>query len=93
MEDVLDLNAEPYDPKHPKVNFDEASKQLIAETRPALPAKPGHPEPYDYEYPKSGAIFQKSARGRTFKTFKSRRDSWKFARGSTYKTFKSPFCR
>jgi hypothetical protein len=31
MEDVLDLYEEPYDPKRPKVNFDETSKQLIAE--------------------------------------------------------------
>ena len=41
MEDVLDLYAEPYDPQRPKVNFDETSKQLIAETRTPLPAKPG----------------------------------------------------
>src|SRR6185369_16142350 len=40
-EDVLDLYAEPYDPKRPKVNFDESSKQLIGETRPPLPAQPG----------------------------------------------------
>ena len=32
MEDVLDLYAQPYDPRHPKVNFDEMSKQLIEET-------------------------------------------------------------
>jgi hypothetical protein len=31
MEDVRDLYEEPYDPKRPKVNFDETSKQLIAE--------------------------------------------------------------
>ena len=31
MEDVLDLYAEPYDPRRPKVNFDEKSVQLIAE--------------------------------------------------------------
>ena len=41
MEDVLDLYAEPYDPKRPKVNFDETSKQLIAETRQPLAAEPG----------------------------------------------------
>ena len=54
MEDVLDLYEEPYDPKRPKVNFDEASKQLIAETRMPLPAKPGKPEIYDYEYQRNG---------------------------------------
>jgi hypothetical protein len=29
MEDVLDLYATPYDPKRPKVIFDESIKQLI----------------------------------------------------------------
>jgi hypothetical protein len=55
MEDVLDLYEEPYDPKRPKVNVDEASKQLIAETRVPLPAKPGNPALYDYEYQRNGA--------------------------------------
>nr|QEO73784.1 transposase [uncultured bacterium] len=54
MEDVLDLYAEPYDPKRPKVNFDETSKQLIKETRQVLPAKAGQPERYDYEYERAG---------------------------------------
>jgi len=54
MEDVLDLYEEPYDPKRPQVNFDEASKQLIAETRVPLPAKPGKPALYDYEYQRNG---------------------------------------
>lgn len=54
MEDVLDLYAEPYDPTRPKVNFDETSKQLIAETRSRLAAKPGQCERYDYEYQRNG---------------------------------------
>lgn len=54
MEDVLDLYAEPYDPARPKVNFDEASKQLIAETRTPLPAQAGRPARYDYEYERNG---------------------------------------
>jgi hypothetical protein len=54
MEDVLELYAEPYDPQRPKVNFDETSKQLIAETRTPLPAKPGEVERYDYEYQRNG---------------------------------------
>ena len=33
MEDVLEVYAEPYDPRRPKVNFDETNKQLITETR------------------------------------------------------------
>jgi DDE superfamily endonuclease len=54
MEDVLDLYAEPYDPKRPKVNFDETSKQLIKETHVPLPAQPGQAARYDYEYERNG---------------------------------------
>jgi DDE superfamily endonuclease len=54
MEDVLDLYAEPYDPRRPKVNCDETSKQLIGEIREPLPAKPGQPARYDYEYERNG---------------------------------------
>ena len=54
MEDVLDLYAEPPDPALPKVCFDETPKQLIAETRLPLPARPGQPERYDYEYQRNG---------------------------------------
>jgi hypothetical protein len=54
MEDVLELYAKPYDPKRPKVNFDETNKQLIQQTRQPLPAKPGQPERYDYEYERNG---------------------------------------
>ena len=54
MEDVLELYAEPYDPRRPKVNFDETSKQLIAETRQPLPAQPGRTQRFDYEYERQG---------------------------------------
>jgi len=54
MEDVLDLYALPYDPHRPQVCFDEHPLQLIAETRQPLPAKPGCPERYDYEYQRKG---------------------------------------
>lgn len=54
MEDVLDLYAEPYDPAKPTVCFDETSKQLIGETRRALPACPGQIARYDYEYERHG---------------------------------------
>jgi DDE superfamily endonuclease len=53
-EDVLDFYAEPYDPKRPKVNFDETSKQLITETRTPLPGTPGQVARYDYEYARNG---------------------------------------
>ncbi len=54
MEDVLDVDAEPYDPKRPKVCFDETPKQLIAETRVPLPVQPGQVERYDYGYRRNG---------------------------------------
>ena len=54
MEDVLDLYAEPYAPQKPVVCFDETSTQLLAETRPALPAQPGRPLRQDYEYRREG---------------------------------------
>ena len=54
MEDVLDLYAEPYDPKRPVVCFDETSTQLLADTRPPLPAQPGLPQRQDYEYRREG---------------------------------------
>ena len=54
MEDVLDLYAEPYDSRRPVVCFDETSTQLLAETRPALPPRPGIPLRQDYEYRREG---------------------------------------
>ncbi len=54
MEDVLELYAEPYDPQRPTVNFDETSKQLIKETRTPVPAQPGQPARFDYEYHREG---------------------------------------
>jgi len=54
MEDVLELYAEPYDPKRPVVCFDETSTQLLAEARPPLPARPGQARRHDYEYRREG---------------------------------------
>ncbi len=54
MEDVLEFYAQPYDAKRPKINFDESSKQLIKETRAPLPAQPGQPARFDYEYDRAG---------------------------------------
>jgi len=50
MEDVLDLYAEPLDPRRPVVCFDETPRQLIGETRTPIPAEPGRVERFDYEY-------------------------------------------
>jgi transposase len=54
MEDVLDLYAEEPDPAYPVVCFDESPTQLIGETREPVPAAPGQPERYDYEYRRNG---------------------------------------
>src|ERR1017187_1443722 len=53
-EDVLEVYHRPHDPDRPVVCLDETSKQLIAETRVPIPAKPGHPKRYDYEYERNG---------------------------------------
>jgi hypothetical protein len=54
MEDVLDVYKRPYDPRRPNVCLDETSKQLIGETRIPVPACPGQPARYDYEYKRNG---------------------------------------
>jgi hypothetical protein len=54
MEDVLDVYKRPYDPRRPNVCLDETSKQLIGETRAPMPASPGQPARYDYEYKRNG---------------------------------------
>lgn len=54
MEDVLELYAQPHDPQRPVVCIDEAMKQLIEEVRTPIPAEPGRPARYDYEYKRAG---------------------------------------
>ena len=54
MEDVLDLYAEPPDPKRPVVCFDETPRQLIGETRVPAEPKPGRKRRRDYEYKRNG---------------------------------------
>ena len=54
MEDVLEVYQRPHDPEHPVVCLDETSKQLIVETRAAIPAKPGRKARQDYEYERNG---------------------------------------
>ena len=47
MEDVLAVYTRPYDPKRPVVCLDEGGKQLIGDTRPPLPVRPGSPAKQD----------------------------------------------
>jgi hypothetical protein len=56
MEDLLDLYGEAYDPKRPVICFDERPCPLIGEVRVPLPAKPGQPKRYDYEYKRNGVV-------------------------------------
>jgi DDE superfamily endonuclease len=54
MEDVLDVYQRPRDPRRPLVCLDEASKQLLADTREPLPMKQGQSLRADYEYKRNG---------------------------------------
>jgi DDE superfamily endonuclease len=54
MEDVLDVYHLPEDPRYPTVCFDETSNQLSGEVATPLPAEPGQPVRYDYEYERNG---------------------------------------
>jgi len=54
MEDILEVYRRPYDPESPLVCMDETTKQLIKETRRAVPPQPGIPARCDYEYERNG---------------------------------------
>ncbi len=56
MEDVLEVYHRPYDPKRPVICLDEASKQLIGEIVQPVPAQPGQPQRFDYEYLRNGTV-------------------------------------
>lgn len=56
MEDVLEVYHRPYNEKFPMVCLDETNRQLIAETRKAIPAKPGQNKRVDYEYRRNGVV-------------------------------------
>ncbi len=53
MEDLLELYA-PYDARYPVVCFDERPYQMVEEARLPLPARPGRPQRYDFEYQRRG---------------------------------------
>jgi hypothetical protein len=54
MEDVLELLAEPYDPKRPVVCLDEKPVQLLEDIRESRPVRPGQPALQDDEYRRKG---------------------------------------
>lgn len=55
MEDILDLYAEPPDPRRPLLCFDELAVGLVSEVTEPLPPVAGQPQRYDYEYKREGA--------------------------------------
>lgn len=63
MEDVLCVYQRPFDADRPLVCLDESSKQLVAETRKAISAKPGQAKRVDAEYRRCGtaSVFMLSA--------------------------------
>ena len=54
MEDILSVYKREFNPDEPLICMDEKSKQLTAETRRPIPAAPGRPARYDYEYERNG---------------------------------------
>lgn len=55
MEDLLDLYAEPYDPRRPVVCLDERPYALLGDVQDPLPMGPGQPQRVDYEYERHGS--------------------------------------
>jgi DDE superfamily endonuclease len=54
MEEILDLDATPYDSRYPLVCFDECPYQLVGEVREPRPPRPGKLQRYDYQYRRNG---------------------------------------
>jgi transposase len=54
MEHILSLYSEEPKDECPIINFDEAMKQLVSNTRESKAPKPGHLEKIDYEYKREG---------------------------------------
>jgi hypothetical protein len=50
MEDLLDVYARRFDPKHPLLCFDESNKQQHSEVETPLPAQPGQVQRYESSY-------------------------------------------
>jgi hypothetical protein len=51
---ILDVSAEPYDPRYPVVGFAESPYPLVSEGRQPLPRAPGRPVRDDDEYGRAG---------------------------------------
>ena len=77
MEDILTVYKRVFNPDEPLVCMDETSKQLTAETRRPIPAAPGRPARYDYEYERNGVcnlfMFFEPLQGKRYVSVKERR--------------------
>lgn len=78
MEDLLDLYAEPFSASRPVVCMDEASKQLVGETKPSIPAGRGHAKRVDYEYRRNGTV--------NLFVFMQPRGGWRMVRPTDHRT-------
>ncbi len=67
----------PYDPEQPLICMDETSKQLVKESRSTVPAEPGIPARYDYEYERNGVcnlfMFYETFGGKRYVSITDRR--------------------
>jgi hypothetical protein len=90
LKDVLHCYAQPYDPQHPLVCFDEKSLQLLADSRPEQPASPGRPRRRDYEYVRRGTrnlfVFVEPKAGQRHVLVTQRRTKEDFAKAMRYLT-------
>lgn len=84
MEDVLRLYGRPWNPKEPVICLDEKSVQLLEDSRPSKPIRPGQIEKQDSEYVRRGTgnvfcgVEPKGGRHLTWVTHNRKAD--KFAR-------------
>jgi len=83
MEDVLEAYQRPYNPNRPQVCLDETSKQLVTESRPSVPMRPGQCRRVDPEYRRCGvtSVFMLSEplAGKRYVRVRSRRTQIDFA--------------
>lgn len=77
MDDFFEGYKQHFDPKRPKVCIDETSKQILSDTRDPIPAKPGSPEKFDFEYIREGVanifMFFEPLMGKRYVQVKERR--------------------
>ena len=78
MERILDLYAQPYDPKRPLWCFDERPCQLLGDTLVPIAMKPGKAWRYDHHYERKGTCalliaFQPHTGQRVVSIYKQRR--------------------